>query len=282
MEPEIVRNVGDLRARLATWRVGGETIGFVPTMGALHEGHLSLARAAAEKTDHVVASVFVNPTQFGPNEDLHRYPRDEAGDRKKLGDAGVSIMYVPQMQEVYPMGEQTRVILPELGDILEGAYRPGFFTGVATVVAKLLIQVLPTLALFGEKDYQQLLVVQRMATDLSMPTRIEGLPTIRESDGLAMSSRNVYLGEEERVQAKALYEVIKDMARRFRSGESPEALSQWATGCLVDAGFRSVDYVTVRDAGNLSEVEAFDEKRKFRILAAAHMGGARLIDNIAV
>ncbi|GAB6051741.1 pantoate--beta-alanine ligase [Magnetospira thiophila] len=282
MQPEILRSIAELRDRLAEWRSAGKTVGFVPTMGALHEGHLSLARAAAERTDQVVASVFVNPTQFGPKEDLHRYPRDEAGDRKKLGSAGVALMYVPRMQEMYPVGELTRVNVPELGDTLEGAFRPGFFVGVATVVAKLLIQVQPDLALFGEKDYQQLLVIRRMARDLTLPTRVEGLPTVRESDGLAMSSRNTYLSEEERIQATALYQVLLETARRFRSGETAEALSKWAIGSLLDAGFRSIDYVAIRDAGDLSPVEAFSDGRECRILAAAHLGRARLIDNIAV
>ena len=198
---DIVRTVADLRRRVAAWRVEGLTVGLVPTMGALHDGHLALARAAGTRCDRVVATVFVNPTQFGPNEDLDTYPRDEEGDRSKLSATGVDLMFAPPISEMYAEGEVTRVSVPEIGDVLEGTFRPGFFTGVATVVTKLLLQALADVAVFGEKDYQQLQVIKRLATDLMIPTEIVGVETVREADGLALSSRNAYLTAKERAVA---------------------------------------------------------------------------------
>src|SRR5512134_3902736 len=203
---EIVRTVADLRARVRSWRDAGASIGLVPTMGALHEGHLALVRHVRALTDRSCVSLFVNPTQFGPNEDYTIYPRDETSDAGKLTALGADMLFAPDAEEMYPEGAATRVSVAGLGDLLEGEHRPGFFTGVATIVCKLLLQVLPDIAVFGEKDYQQLLVVRRLCTDLWIPTRIEGAPTVREPDGLALSSRNAYLTADERQIAPFLHQ----------------------------------------------------------------------------
>jgi len=257
-----------------------ETIGFVPTMGYLHDGHLSLIRQANELADHTVASVFVNPRQFGPNEDYAVYPRNEERDGQLLDEAGCEILFAPSVEEMYPDGGVTKVSVPEIGDILEGHYRPGFFTGVATVVTKLLLQSLPDVAVFGEKDYQQLMVIKRMVKDLDIPVRIEGAPTGREEDGLAMSSRNTYLTPEERKIAPVLYQTISQVGEKFRAGERPPELIQWAKKQLLDAGFDKVDYLEIRDAEDLAPV--YDANRPARVLVAAWLGKPRLIDNVAV
>jgi len=276
----IVRTVADLRAHLGDWRRASGSIGLVPTMGALHEGHLTLIRRARELSDHVCATLFVNPTQFGPNEDFAVYPRDEAGDAVKLADAGATLMFAPTVEETYPEGDATRVSVERIGEMLEGEFRPGFFTGVATVVARLLIQALPDVAVFGEKDYQQLQVIRRMVADLHLPVHIEGAPTIREDDGLAMSSRNAYLTPEERRAAPALYRTIGTVAGNVARGENPDAQSRWATEILTRCGFAKVDYVTVRDAETLQPWPG--PMRPGRVLAAAWLGRARLIDNVPV
>lgn len=277
---QIVRDCEALRDRLDAWRQSGESIGLVPTMGALHEGHLSLVRRSLAYTTITCVSLFVNPTQFGPTEDLDRYPRDEAGDVAKLNELGVHLVFAPSAEEMYGPRSVTQVSVPGLGDTLEGTFRPGFFDGVATIVAKLLILTLPDVAVFGEKDYQQLLVIRRMAEDLRIPTRIEGSRTVRESDGLALSSRNAYLSPQERQQAPRLYQVIKSVAADVAAGAHPEHRAKRAESELLEGGFASVDYISVRDAGTLEPWPG--PSRPGRVLAAARLGSTRLIDNIPV
>ncbi|QLH39481.1 MAG: pantoate--beta-alanine ligase [Defluviicoccus sp.] len=275
---QIVRTVADLRSCVHNWRRSGETIALVPTMGALHAGHLQLVQHAQTQADRIVVSVFVNPTQFGPNEDFAVYPRDEAGDTTKLSALGCDLMFVPPVEEMYPPEALTRVSVPSLGDLLEGEFRPGFFTGVATVVCKLLLQALPDVTVFGEKDYQQLLVVRRMVADLWIPTRIEGAPTVREADGLALSSRNAYLSAEERSIAPTLNRTLCQIAADVTTGADPIVRGELGAADLLRAGFTVVDYVTVRDAETLLPWSG--PARPGRVLAAARLGKTRLIDNI--
>lgn len=275
-----VRTVADLRAQVAEWRKAGQKVGLVPTMGALHDGHLSLVRQAKETCQRVVATIFVNPKQFGPKEDFAVYPRDEEGDAAKLEEAGTDLLFAPAVSEMYPEGSVTMVSVPGLGDILEGEYRPGFFTGVATVVAKLLLQAQADLAVFGEKDYQQLQVIRRLVADLDIPVQVLGAPTRREADGLAMSSRNAYLTAEERAIAPSLNAIMRQFLERARAGERIADLEQWAARELKKKGFRKVDYVTLRDAETLLPVEGHGHAG--RLLAAAWLGRTRLIDNMAV
>ncbi len=277
---EIVRTVADLRTRIAGWHRQGETVGLVPTMGALHDGHLSLVRMSASRTDRTCATLFVNPKQFNPNEDLATYPRDEAGDIAKLEAAGACLLFAPTVDEMYPAGFATQVSVPGIGDELEGAHRPGFFTGVATVVAKLLLQALPDAAFFGEKDFQQLLVIRRMVRDLNIPVAIHGVETVREADGLAMSSRNAYLTPAEREIAPLLNRTLRAVADAVRNGGDPIERCAWARGELLHGGFAKVDYVEVRDAETFAPAESAGAPA--RVLAAALLGRARLIDNLAV
>ncbi|MBL6957740.1 MAG: pantoate--beta-alanine ligase [Rhodospirillales bacterium] len=281
MSLEIVRTVADLRAHIGGWRGDGHSVGLVPTMGALHEGHLSLVRQSLDRAARTCVTLFVNPKQFGPNEDLAVYPREEAADAAKLETEGAHLLFAPGIEEMYPDGAATKVSVPGLGGILEGQSRPGFFDGVATVVAKLLIQAQPDIALFGEKDYQQLQVIKRMVADLNIPVHIEGGAIVREADGLALSSRNVYLSPEERAVAPTLNATIKAVAERFAAGEDAAALSAWAVDQLLEAGFGPVDYVTVRDAASLEPLTRHDGTPS-RVLAAAKLGRTRLIDNVAV
>ena len=275
---EIVRTVADLRARVRGWRNAGARVGLVPTMGALHEGHLTLVRHGGALADRVCVSLFVNPTQFGPNEDYTIYPRDEATDAAKLTALGADLLFAPDVEEMYPEGAVTRISVAGLGDLLEGEHRPGFFTGVVTIVGKLLLQALPDIAVFGEKDYQQLLVVRRMATDLWIPTRIEGVPTVREPDGLALSSRNAYLSDEQRSIAPALHRMLDAVASGVASGTDAVERAEWGEAELLRSGFDAVDYVTVRDAETLAPWQ--DPTRPGRVLAAARLGHTRLIDNV--
>jgi pantoate--beta-alanine ligase len=278
--PTLFRTVDDLRATLAEWRREGLRIALVPTMGALHEGHLDLVRAARERADRVVVSVFVNPTQFGPKEDFGSYPRTEASDVEKLAALGVEAVFAPNAAEMYPEGFATTISLsgPALG--LETDFRPHFFAGVATVVGKLLIAVMPDFAVFGEKDYQQLLVVRRLVRDLRLPTEIVGLPTVREADGLALSSRNAYLSDEERRLATTIARVMREAADRIRAGGAVDPALDEGRAALEKAGFR-VDYLVLRNAETLAElVDPASEPR--RMLAAAWLGKTLLIDNIAV
>lgn len=269
--------VAELRRSLAAWRRAGEAVALVPTMGALHAGHLALVSRARTVAHRVVASVFVNPTQFGPGEDLSRYPRDPAGDRRKLAEAGCDLVFMPTVAEMYPDGFAVRVDPGPLAETLEGRSRPGHFAGVATVVAKLLLQAAPDVAVFGEKDYQQLLVIRRIARDLDIPVRIEGVATVREGDGLALSSRNAYLTPDERARAPMLHRTLREVARRVRGGD--DTASAWGLRTLLDAGFAKVDYLEVRDAETL---EPPRPGAPARVLAAAWLGRTRLIDNIAL
>lgn len=277
---DIVRTKADLRARVRYWRDQGLNVAFVPTMGALHEGHLTLVRAGLEVAERVVASVFVNPTQFGPNEDFSRYPRQEEQDSALLAGAGCHLLYAPSVEEMYPPGFATRIGVSGVSEGLCGEVRPGHFDGVATVVTKLLLQVQPHVALFGEKDWQQLAVIRRLVRDLDVPVDVVGVPTVREADGLAKSSRNAYLSAPERAIAPVLYQVLNHIAEGLRQGGSPADLCAQGRARILDAGFVSVDYLEARDADGLEPLERLD--RPARILVAARLAGARLIDNLAV
>jgi pantoate--beta-alanine ligase len=278
--PIIHRTVDDLRSAVAAWRREGLRVGMVPTMGALHSGHLELVRAARKHADRIIVTIFVNPTQFAPTEDFGSYPRTEASDVAKLEELGVEAVFAPNANEMYPAGYATTVSLagPAIG--LETDFRPHFFAGVATVVSKLLIAGFPDVALFGEKDYQQLMVVRQMARDLRLPTEIVGRPTIRETDGLALSSRNAYLSAEERQTATTISRAMRQAADMIRAGGDAEAALAEGRETLTAAGFR-VDYLVLRNAETLAEIiDPATEPR--RMLAAAWLGKTRLIDNIAV
>ena len=274
-----VRTVGDLRRRLGTWREAGERIALVPTMGALHEGHLSLVVLATNHADRVVTSIFVNPIQFGPREDYHRYPRDEAGDLAKLEKAGTDLVFSPDTAEMYPEGFSTKVTVGDLTEDLCGAARPNHFDGVATVVTKLLLQCAPDLAVFGEKDYQQLLVIKRLVKDLNIPVDIIGAPIVREKDGLALSSRNAYLSPAERKIAPLLYQTIFAVAADLAKGRGANDAAEAGRFKLEATGFR-VDYVAIRDPETLEPLSG--PVQQARVLAAAYLGRTRLIDNVAV
>jgi len=275
----LIRKADDLRRRVSHWRDGGLSVGLVPTMGALHDGHLSLVKKAKADCDRVVVSIFVNPTQFGPGEDLAAYPRDEKSDRSLLDALGVDALYAPGVDEIYPQDFSTTVRVEGVSEGLCGAIRPVHFAGVATVVTKLLMQARPDAAYFGEKDYQQLCVIKRLVRDLDMNVRIVGVPTVRESDGLALSSRNAYLKKNERAIAPALYETLIEIAKKIEAGGDPEKLAALGREKLLKAGFRQVDYIEVRDAVTLAPVSV--AAGGLRILAAAHLGKARLIDNVS-
>jgi pantoate--beta-alanine ligase len=276
----VVRRVADLRAALSDWRRAGETIGLVPTMGALHDGHLSLVAAAKRDNARAVATIFVNPKQFGPREDLAAYPRDEAADRVKLAGASCDLLYAPDVAEIYPDGFATGVTVAGITDHLDGIARPGHFAGVATVVTKLLLQALPTRAYFGEKDFQQLQVIRRLARDLDIPVEIVGVPTLREADGLAMSSRNRYLSATEREIATALPQMLAESATLLKGGETVARVLGDGRARLLAAGFASVDYVALCDEANLQPIDRLAPGA--RLFVAAHLGRTRLIDNWAV
>jgi len=278
--PEIVHSIADLRAQVGAWRKGGARVGLVPTMGALHDGHLSLVRETQSRAGKVVASIFVNPTQFAPHEDFDRYPRTLESDAQKLAGVGLDLIFAPSVAEMYPGGFATKVEVGGPSAGLETDFRPHFFGGVATVVTKLLTAALPDVAIFGEKDYQQLLVIRRLTTDLNLPVEIVGAPIIREADGLAMSSRNAYLKPDERAVAGRLNIVLKDAIARLQHGDPVDEVEAFGKSDLLEAGFNSVDYVAVRDAATLERIARLD--RPARILAAAKIGGTRLIDNMAV
>jgi pantoate--beta-alanine ligase len=275
--PEIVSTVAELRARLGAARQAGARIGLVPTMGALHEGHLSLVSETRARCGLTVTSIFVNPAQFGPNEDFARYPRTFEEDCAKL--VGLAdVVFAPSVGEMYPEGFVTRIEVcgPALG--LESDFRPHFFSGVSTVVAKLLIAAMPDEATFGEKDYQQLLVIRRLVTDLGLPIDIVGGKTVREADGLAMSSRNAYLSPNDRKVAGQLNGVLRDVVKKVQQGEPLASAEAWSRDALLHAGFTSVDYVAVHDAETLAFIETLT--RPARVLAAARLGTTRLIDNL--
>jgi pantoate--beta-alanine ligase len=277
----ISRTVAELRAGIAAWRAAGETVGLVPTMGALHDGHLQLVRRARADCRRVVVTLFVNPTQFAPHEDLAAYPRDEAGDRDKLALVGVDRMFAPDLEEMYPPGFATTVSVGGLTEHLCGPHRPGHFAGVATVVTKLLVQALPDAAYFGEKDFQQLQVIRRLARDLDIPTRIVGVPTVRDANGLALSSRNRYLSSSERAMAIALPRTLETMARRLAKspGDVADAIA-WGRVQLQGAGFAKIDYVEICDAETLQPVA--EVSGACRVFAAAWIGRTRLIDNLPI
>ncbi|MFC3711855.1 pantoate--beta-alanine ligase [Sphingoaurantiacus capsulatus] len=276
----IVRTVAELRATVAGWRRDGLNVALVPTMGALHAGHLALVAEGLRRADRVIATIFVNPKQFGPAEDLDRYPRQEAADAQALDGQGCSLLFAPGVAEMYPAGFATNVSVSGVTDDLDGAARPGHFDGVATVVSKLLNQAQADVAIFGEKDYQQLLTIRRLARDLDIPTEIVGHPTIRESDGLALSSRNAYLSADERARAVELPRAMAAAAAEIVGGGDVESTLAGTVQRLLAAGFGAVDYVELRDANTLEIIEKLD--RPARLLAAARMGATRLIDNIAV
>ena len=278
---QTIRQLKPLRKAIAALRSGGGKVALVPTMGALHAGHMALVAEARRRAEHVVASIFVNPKQFGPNEDLAAYPRRAAKDSAMLSEAGVAVLWMPEVETMYPAGFATNVSVAGVSEGLDGAARPGHFDGVATVVAKLFNQVRPDLALFGEKDFQQLAVIRRMAADLDMGIEIVGVPTEREEDGLALSSRNVYLSPEERVQARALPRALGAAQAGIEAGGDVDETLAKAAAALVEAGFEQPDYVTLCDAATLQPIAALTD-RPARLLAAARLGRARLIDNVPV
>ncbi|MDD1977747.1 MULTISPECIES: pantoate--beta-alanine ligase [Pseudomonas] len=275
-----VKTVRELRAAVARARSEGKRIGFVPTMGNLHSGHAALVTKAAQRVDFVVASIFVNPLQFGPSEDLDKYPRTLAADQEKLLQAGCHLLFAPTVEEMYPdgMDGQTRVSVPQLSEGLCGASRPGHFEGVATVVSKLFNMVQPDLAVFGQKDFQQLAVIRALVRDLNMPIQIIGEPTVRAEDGLALSSRNGYLNDAQRQSAPTLYRVLSEMAHAIEQGQRDyPALIAQGQAQLATAGFLP-DYLEIRQALSLRPAAA--EDRDLVILAAAVLGNTRLIDNL--
>ena len=278
-----VHTVQELRATVADWRRAGEQIAFVPTMGNLHSGHLDLMREAGSRAGRVVTSIFVNPMQFGEGEDFDAYPRTLEQDSEKLRQLGVDLLFAPEVTTIYPAGSteyQTRVEVPGLSDVLCGASRPGHFVGVATVVCKLFNLVQPDLAVFGQKDFQQLMVIRRMAADLAFPIGIVGKETVRESDGLALSSRNGYLSAQERATAPLLYRTLQETAEAIKAGNRDyTGLEKAAEAVLQEAGFRP-DYYAIRRAEDLAPAQ--DSGEDLVVLAAAYLGTTRLIDNLRV
>jgi pantoate--beta-alanine ligase len=277
----VIRIIADLRAAAAGWRKAGDSVGLVPTMGALHDGHMALAARSRADNRRTIATLFVNPTQFGPKEDLAAYPRDEAADLARLEAAGVDALFAPAVAEMYPPGFATTVSVAGLTDRLCGPHRPGHFAGVATVVGKLLLQALPDRAYFGEKDFQQLQVIRRLAADLDIPVQIVGVPTVREPDGLALSSRNRYLSAEERARAATLPRALADIADRLRTApDAVAAETAWGRRQLEAAGFDKIDYIEVCDEATLRPVARVASPS--RVFAAAWIGRTRLIDNWAI
>ncbi|MCH2629325.1 MAG: pantoate--beta-alanine ligase [Nisaea sp.] len=277
---EVVRTIADLRQRISSWRVEGQTVSLVPTMGALHDGHLSLIKIAQEKCDRVVASIFVNPKQFLPNEDFEKYPRNEDSDIEKLVELGTDLLFSPNASEMYRPDASTAVVISQLTNCLCATSRPGFFDGVGTVVTKLLIQTLPDIAIFGEKDYQQLLIIKRLARDLDIPTKIIGAPTIREIDGLAVSSRNVYLSPTHRETASSIFKVLKRTATAIALGDDASLAAQKAHDDLVLAGFSKIEYFEARHSETLEPIK--DTRNPGRLFAAVWLGSTRLIDNLEI
>ncbi|MCB1554084.1 MAG: pantoate--beta-alanine ligase [Xanthomonadales bacterium] len=285
MTLSVCRSVAELSAALMAARAGGQSIGLVPTMGNLHAGHLSLVAAARGRCDTVVASIFVNPTQFGPNEDFQRYPRTPEQDLAQLEAHGVDAVFMPDVDEMYPLGERDaiRLEVPGLSEVLCGAHRPGHFAGVASVVLRLFLDVRPDVAVFGRKDLQQLAVIRRLVEDFRLPIDVVGMPTCRESDGLAMSSRNQYLSESERAQAPVLHAVLSQMLAAAQQGDPWGDVCTVGRQCLQDAGFK-VDYVALRPESDLvsDEPQRIGAPDDLVALAAARLGSTRLIDNVAL
>ncbi|MCT4553942.1 MAG: pantoate--beta-alanine ligase [Pelagimonas sp.] len=278
--PPILRSKAALQEKTQAWKMAGEVVGVVPTMGALHDGHLSLVAAAKQACDRVIVTIFVNPTQFNNPDDLENYPRTEQDDAAKLARFGIDAVYVPDVDQIYPAGFATTVSVAGLTDVLCGAHRPGHFDGVATVVTKLFRQTMADKAFFGQKDFQQLQVVRRLSMDLDLGVDVVGCPTIREEDGLAMSSRNLLLSDRARVKAPALNEAMEAMAEGLRAGGNATDLGAAARERILKAGFNEVEYLDLRANDDLSLLETPD--RPARLLAAAWLAGVRLIDNIAV
>lgn len=281
MSLETVETIADLRRKVAGWRAEGLSVGVVPTMGALHAGHLSLITRMLGHADRVVTTIFVNPTQFGEGEDLDAYPRDREADTAMIAETGGHLVFAPSVAEIYPEGFATRVEVDGLTDVLCGLSRPGHFDGVTLVVAKLLNMAQADFAIFGEKDWQQLAVIRRMAQDLDIQTKILGGPIVRDEFGLALSSRNAYLSVEELAVARQLNAILRKAAYDIAAGGFAPETCAAAAEKLLEAGFRKVDYVECRDAADLTPVERFGEAPA-RIFGAAHIGRARLIDNHAV
>ena len=275
-----VRTVSELRQVIDEWRRAGLSVGLVPTMGALHEGHFSLVDRSVMENDRTCVSLFVNPKQFSPTEDFDLYPRNEAADARALQGRGANVLFAPAVEEMYPADAATSVSVPGLGDVLEGEFRGGFFTGVATVVSKLLIQSMADRAYFGDKDYQQLRVIRRLTADLNIPVQIIGCPIIREEDGLALSSRNAYLTTEERAIAPALHAVLLKVAAAIQSGADSASTVQDGTQHLLSVGFMRVDYLAVVDPETLLPLSS--ATGPCRVLGAAWLGKTRLIDNVGV
>lgn len=277
---QIIRRLSDLAPALLSWREAGEKIALVPTMGALHSGHMVLIEAAKAEADRVVASIFVNPLQFGPTEDLDRYPRQEAEDAELLQHHGCDLLWLPTADQLYPPGFSTTVSVAGVSERWDGASRPGHFAGVATVVAKLFTAVRPDIAFFGEKDFQQLAVIRRMEADLGLGVAIRGVPTVRDAHGLALSSRNAYLSADERQRALALPQALDQAREAILGGEPVEAALDDAKRKLADAGFNRIDYVALVDSATLEPLES--PSGEMRLIAAAVIGTTRLIDNIRV
>ncbi|RVD41501.1 pantoate--beta-alanine ligase [Mesorhizobium sp. M4A.F.Ca.ET.020.02.1.1] len=277
--PIVAETVSALRAQIRDWRREGLGIAMVPTMGALHDGHISLVRMALEKAERCVVSIFVNPAQFAPTEDLDKYPRQLARDLERLAEAGAHLVFTPGVAEMYPAGFATRISVGGPSSGLESDFRPSFFDGVATVVAKLFLQAAPDYAIFGEKDYQQLCVVRQLCRDLDLPVAIVGAPTVRDADGLAMSSRNAYLGDRELAVARKLNAILRRAAAALAAGAEEAGTTADARQALVEAGFRKVDYVAARESLTLAP---WRRDRDGRVLAAVWLGTTRLIDNVEI
>ena len=277
---QIIRRLSDLRPAMLPWRETGQRIALVPTMGALHAGHMALIEAARAEADRVVASIFVNPLQFNDKDDLARYPRQEEEDARKLEEAGCDLLWLPSAEQFYPEGFATTIRVAGVSERWEGKHRPGHFDGVATVVAKLFIATMPDIAIFGEKDWQQLAVIRRMTADLGLPIKIFGHPTIREDDGLAMSSRNALLSAEDRGKAVGLSRSLDELADAIVNGEAVAPAIDRCIDDLRQSGFGPIDYVAYVDGDSLEPLETYREGG--RLIAAAFLGNVRLIDNISV
>ncbi len=275
----VISTIKNLRTRVATWKKEDQRIALVPTMGALHQGHLSLVELARREADRVIVSIFVNPKQFGPKEDFSAYPRDEAGDQAKLKQAGADVIYAPEAKEIYPDGFDTKVHVGGVSDVLCDASRPGHIDGVATVVTKLLMQAQPDVVLFGEKDWQQLVAIRQLVRDLDIPVKIAAAPIVREDDGLALSSRNAYLSPKEREVAPLLHAILAEAARAISEGRPVDTVLKIGESTLANSGFR-VDYFELRDAETLIPQKALDGPA--RVFAAVHLGKTRLIDNLPI
>ncbi len=275
----VISTIKNLRTRVAAWKKEDQRIALVPTMGSLHEGHLSLVKLARREADRVIVSIFVNPKQFGPKEDFSAYPRDEAGDQAKLQQAGADVIYAPEAEEIYPDRFDTKVHVGGVSEVLCDASRPGHMDGVATVVTKLLMQAQPDVVLFGEKDWQQLVVIRQLVRDLDIPVKILAAPIVREDDGLALSSRNAYLSPREREIAPLLHAILAEAARAISDGRPVETVLKIGDSTLANSGFK-VDYFELRDAETLIPLKALD--RPARVFAAVHLGKTRLIDNLPI